>query len=88
MQWRGRGRELALAGGTVALAATVGGCFPVCNANPDPCCRDQKSDACAAWNACVAADGGFDACYYNRDLSAPISAPEDLSSVRGGGGHD
>ena len=57
MDWRGRLRDLVLAGGA---AASLSGCIPgcgACNANPDPCCASPKSQACTEWMACEA-DGG------------------------------
>jgi hypothetical protein len=92
MGWRERLRDVAHAGGAVAIAATVSGCVgcvPLCNANPDPCCRDSKSAECAAWNACAASDLDVFDCYDNRiDLSTPDLAPVDLSSARDVGAAD
>lgn len=89
MDWRGRLRELVLAGGAVALATSSSGCFPgcqTCNANPDPCCSAPKSQACADYNACVAADADVEACYYHLDLSVPV--PADLALPRDLGARD
>ena len=57
MGWRKRLLELGLAGGALGLATGFPGPFFACNANPDPCCSQPHSTACAQWNACRDAGG-------------------------------
>ncbi len=100
MDWRRRIRDVVIAGGGVALAATLQGCPNCCNANPDPCCGAPQSPQCATEKACLAdggtpgyylADGGSYAygCEYLHDLGVgDAAAPVDLAKVHdvGGGG--
>jgi hypothetical protein len=93
-------RDLALAGGGVAIAVTMQGCPNCCNANPDPCCGAPKSPQCAEEKACLAdggvpgyylADGGTYAygCEYPGDLGVPdVATPIDLAKARDVGGGD
>jgi hypothetical protein len=80
MEWRGRLRELARAGGMAAMAVAVSGCMPggCCNANPDPCCSAPNSQACAESRA--------------PDLSVPappdLAVPLDLTVVHDVGAGD
>ena len=61
--WKRRLFELAIAGGLAAGTGCGPGIF-ACNANPDPCCSEPQSQACAD--------------YKERDLSVPV--PHDMSS--------
>jgi hypothetical protein len=56
MGWKRRLLELALAGGlgSGVSCGGVGVGVPQCNANPDPCCRDDGSAACQSRRACIA----------------------------------
>ncbi len=64
MTWQKRLRDIALAGGAVAMS----GCFgtPCGNGNPDPCICGRPSEsaenraACDAQTACEASGGTFD----------------------------
>jgi hypothetical protein len=78
MKWRLRLQELVLAGGSLA-AAGCGGFMPggKCNANPDPCCFDSKSAACAEYTACEAIGGQIEA----SGCVTPDAGSPDLASV-------
>jgi hypothetical protein len=95
VNWRRRLRDLGRAGGTVAVAVTMAGCgtgLIVCNANPDPCCREPQGVACKDEKACLANGGqlGFFpvddmggemfGCGFPRDLGGPDLATPDLSA--------
>jgi hypothetical protein len=90
MAWRERLRELALAGGALAIGGCSSG-FPCGNANPDPCiCGRPDSDPvakmqCEQKRACVADGGTWDPYTASDGPGGPLSPPHCVAGVADGG---